>query len=162
MKSLPTPEELRGMFRYEPESGLIYWRSGFGGAYSGKVAGSVTTRGYINVNCCGLMLQAHRIVWAMCTGQWPKGEIDHVDHDKGNNRIENLRDVTRSVNHQNRIRARAGSKSGVLGVRLAKGRYFSEIKVGDRYMYLGSFETVEAAHEAYVSAKRRLHEGCTL
>jgi hypothetical protein len=95
-------------------------------------------------------------------GVWPTGEIDHLDGDPSNNRIENLRDSTHLVNMQNRRRANIGSKTGVLGVKPHGKRFRATIETDRRGRHLGVFDTVEAAHAAYVAAKRIIHIGGTL
>jgi hypothetical protein len=99
------------------------------------------------------------------TGRFPDGQIDHRDGDKDNNRWGNLRDVTRLVNQQNQRRAhRSNRSSGLMGATWSKAskKWQSGIKLNGKFIYLGSFETPEEAHATYISAKRRLHEGCTI
>jgi hypothetical protein len=98
------------------------------------------------------------------TGLWPQNDIDHRDGDKKNNRFSNLRDVTTQVNIQNQRRATKANKSGLLGAAFNRrlGKYVSGIGVAGRTVYLGVFETAIEAHEAYLKAKRQLHEGNTL
>jgi hypothetical protein len=81
---------------------------------------------------------------------------------KLNNAIANLRDVSPKVNKQNSRKAMIDSISGCLGVSQSKKRWKASIRVDGRSLYLGSFDTAELAHAAYVCAKRRLHEGCTI
>ncbi len=92
--------------------------------------------------------------------------IDHIDGNPANNRLENLRDVSRAVNGQNQKRAQRHNGTGVLGVtrrRNAKSNpYQAHIVVDGRPKYLGVFPTADAASAAYIAAKRALHEGCTL
>lgn len=164
MRLTPDIEEIKRVLAYDPATGIVRWRRPYGGRYCGQIAGAQCKRGYISINFRGVSLQAHRIAWALQTGNWPAGEIDHIDHDPSNNRWSNLRDVSRSVNHQNRIRARANSRTGLLGARYCprSKNFFSEIKVGGKYVYLGTYRTAQEAHAAYVDAKRKHHVGCTL
>jgi HNH endonuclease len=106
-----------------------------------------------------------RIVWMLHHGVWPTGVIDHINHDTKDDRIENLRDVAQSHNMQNQVRAPRHSTLRVLGVSPAQpgGRGpTAHINVGGRNIHLGTFDTIDEAHQAYVTAKRRLHEGNTL
>lgn len=106
----------------------------------------------------------HRIVWLLATGEWPKGDIDHIDGNPGNNRLDNLRDVSRSTNLQNQRKAHADNSTGFLGVtyRNREKCYLSRLYVKGRRYDLGQFPTPELAHAAYVEAKRQLHTGNVL
>ena len=107
---------------------------------------------------------AHRLAWALHTGDWPKGDIDHINGDESDNRLANLRDVSKSINQQNKRRPRTDNKVGLLGVSWhARGRKWrAQITVQGTRMYLGLFTTPDAAHAAYLEAKRMLHPGCTI
>jgi len=99
------------------------------------------------------------------TGAWPQFEIDHKDTNRTNNRWGNLRDVPHAVNVQNRRKAQRNSRTGVLGVfSQTPGRFYSRIEADSHRVrkYLGTFDSAEAAHAAYVAAKRELHPGGTL
>jgi hypothetical protein len=98
----------------------------------------------------------------MTHGAWPDGCIDHINGQKADNRISNLRKVTHAVNMQNQHRAARTSKTGLLGVSPNKTRFVANINVDGRRVYLGSFATAHDAHSAYLSAKRELHAGCVL
>ena len=97
-------------------------------------------------------------------GEMPKQNIDHINGIRDDNRIENLRDVSQKINLQNKRNPNANSTSKFLGVCWHKSRnkWQSQIAVNGKDKYLGLFETAELAHEAYLIAKRELHEGCTL
>jgi hypothetical protein len=91
--------------------------------------------------------------------------VDHIDGDRTNNRVENLRSVDNAKNMQNVKRARCDSATKVLGASLCKdtGRYVARIrKPGGAYLNLGRYETAEQAGQAYLAAKRELHAGCTI
>ena len=95
-------------------------------------------------------------------GSWPIGEIDHVNGDRGDNRIANLRDVDHKTNSQNERRARAINTSGFLGVSKQGNKWQASIRHGGKQLYLGLFAAKEEAHSAYLAAKRLLHAGNTL
>ena len=110
---------------------------------------------------------AHRLAWLFATGEWPKETIDHINGDRGDNRIANLRDVPRRINCENQRKARSVNRVGLLGVSRATGNrpgkpYTAFIGVRGKSVGLGYFPTAELAHEAYLAAKRRLHEGCSI
>ncbi len=88
--------------------------------------------------------------------------MDHLNGDASDNRLANLRDVPQEVNQQNQRRANADSKTGLLGASPRGPRFQAAITTqGDR-RYLGLFDTAEEAHQAYLTAKRQLHAGCTI
>lgn len=161
-----TLRRLRELLFYDPASGHFQWKvQNNGGRRIGKKAGNLNLdngRWYINVD--GRSYLANRLAWFYVHGQWPVLDIDHKDTDKTNDAFCNLREVSRSVNLQNQRRARKDNKLGVLGVYWHERdqRYLANIKVGDRRIFLGSFRDLEPAKEAYLSAKRKYHEGCTL
>ncbi len=98
------------------------------------------------------------------TGEWPQGHIDHLDGDSLNHAWSNLRDVSNRLNGENRKKANSNNKSsGLLGVsRVKDGRYAALIRVDGRLQRLGVFVDPQQAHQAYLTAKRQLHAGCTI
>jgi RNase P/RNase MRP subunit p29 len=128
----------------------------------GDAAGRVNSEGYRAIKIDGGMYLAHRLVWFYFTGAWPKGQIDHIDGDRLNNRIENLRDVTNGVNSQNLKRAQSNNKTGCLGVSPNGSGFMASIFFNGKKIYLGTYEAPQLAHSAYLAAKRKHHEGCTI
>src|SRR3990167_1974171 len=89
----PSKNELASLVDYNKEDGLIRWKiSPRYGIYIGSVAGCLDDRGYITVRIKRRAYRAHRLAWFITYGYWPK-EIDHINRDKTDNRIENLRDT---------------------------------------------------------------------
>lgn len=117
--------------------------------------------GYYRVSFDSKRYLAHRVAWLYVLGVWPSDDIDHRDTDRGNNRIDNLRDVGGQMNSENIRRPRAG-KCGLLGVHAHQGRWRARLQVNKRSIDLGCFDTQEEAHQAYVEGKRKHHKGCTL
>lgn len=95
-------------------------------------------------------------------GSWPRGQVDHINGIKDDNRLCNLRDVSININNQNKRLPFANSHTGVLGVGMLNGKYRARIRVNGKRKHLGDFETIEDASNAYVNAKRLLHAGNTL
>lgn len=127
--------------------------------------GTLTARGYVRIEIDGVPQYAHRLAWLYVHGKWPRWQIDHMNCDQGDNRLCNLRDIPQADNAQNERRARPNNKScGLLGVTKCKNsdRYFSRITVGRKVKYLGCFSDANAAHVAYVQAKRIYHQASTL
>lgn len=160
-----TAERLRELFRYDPETGQFTRRVAIGrhGCFvAGSVAGSLKKCGYIYVCVDHISHRAHRLAWLYVTGHWPADQIDHMDGDRTNNRIANLREATNAENRQNERKARRSSKSGLLGVTASGRRWRACIKLDGRTRQLGRFSTPEAAHMAYLAAKAELHPFGTL
>ena len=159
---LLTAEFVRSALHYDPETGAITRASSAGNRLGGTVASSVSCGGYLRVSISGSRVLCHRLAFLWMTGHWPCGVIDHINGIKTDNRWANLRDVSHSVNCQNQRRAKCRTASGMLGVYLLKDRPKAAIFVDGKQIHLGTFDTKEQAYAAYVEAKRRLHEGCTI
>lgn len=156
----------REILAYNPETGLFVWKiKPRPSSRLGDTAGHVSKfSGYVCIGYQGRHYYAHRLAWLHVNGCLPSGMIDHINGDKSDNRIANLRDVSRSVNGQNQRGPKADNKSGFLGViwNRQRSKWQATIKVGRINKVIGMFETPEAAHDAYIQAKRRLHDGCTI
>jgi len=154
-----TAERLRELLHYDPETGLFTRRVNRQGRWgkAGSVAGHINPRGY-RVIWIGCNWMAHRLAWLYVHGAWPEGQLDHINQDKTDNRIENLRLVTHAENMQNRPHQR-NNVSGFKGVAPCKktGRWQALICSNNKQIYLGLFATPELAHAAYCDAAARLH-----
>lgn len=160
---------LRENIQFFPETGTFLWIKKQPKIYSpGDVAGRLNTgTGYIFISIFGVLIRAHRLAWLMHYDAWPAALIDHINGIRSDNRICNLRAATAYTNAQNRRRAGKRSETGLLGVLTHKYptgrvRYEARIRAEGTTHRLGRFSTPEAAHCAYLKAKRQLHEGCTL
>lgn len=157
--------QLRTHLVYDASTGIFTRRCSSGTAKAGDVAGWKEANGYIKISVGGRKYYAHRCALLYVNGAWPQGHVDHIDGDRANNSLANLRIVSMQVNIQNMRRARKDNITGFLGVSFHKaaGKFMAECKGPDgRRHYLGLHATAEAAHSAYLSAKRQLHEGCTI
>lgn len=156
-------ERARELFSYDPETGELRWRVARGSrTFPGDLAGTIRPDGYVQVRVDGVFHLGHRLVWLILTGNWPVQFIDHINGSRRDNRRTNLRDVSRKCNQENHRRARAGSSTGVMGVNPSRGRFKARITVGGVESFLGRYATPEEAHQAYLTAKRQLHAGCTI
>jgi hypothetical protein len=128
---------------------------------AGSVAGTPDRKGHLQIQIEGQIYRSHRLAWLWMTGEWPNGVIDHIDGVRHNNAWANLRDATVSVNTQNMRNPMRHGTSGYLGVTFVKRRNKFQAQIGTKQarMFLGYYETAEAAHAAYLAAKRQLHEG---
>lgn len=157
-------EQLRAQFHYDPTTGVFTRLARTSSRVKvGQLAGTVAND-YVYFCFLGRRQSAHRMAWLYVYGRMPVGEVDHRDGNTQNNAIANLRDEATVVNQHNQVRAHRQSKTGLLGAMPSKqrGGYVATISVDGKSRYLGHFETAEAAHAAYVDAKRRYHEGSTL
>ena len=156
-------ERLRELMHYDPETGVFTRLVRTSNRVKvGDVAGSLSHYGYLEFQLYGKLRKAHRLAWLYMTGEWPTGEIDHRNTVRTDNRFCNLRDVTTLGNQQNRRSANKNSLTGFLGVSPKRGKWKAQIRAGGVLRHLGTFETPTAAHQAYLQAKRKLHEGCTI
>ena len=159
-----THSKLVELLDYNPYTGSFKWKTTRGPkAVIGSVAGS-----YHNSGCWEIHIspygryRAHRLAWLYVNGQHPKFEIDHINGDPLDNRISNLRDVTRTENQQNIREPRKHNKLGVLGVCSSGSRFRATIKINGKNKQIGVYDTVEQAYKAYVEAKRKFHNFSTL
>lgn len=164
-----TAARLRELLNYDPETGAFTWivaqRPGNGGpAQPGKIAGAIKEKKYRVIRIDNRLYRANRLAWLYTTGLWPAKFVDHINGDPLDNRITNLRDVDNRTNSQNQRRARVDSGTGMLGVSWdpSRKKWLSQIKAGNKALHIGRFTSAEEAHQAYLVAKRRLHEGCTI
>lgn len=158
-----TQERLKEILHYDSETGIFVWRvTRNGNALAGRTAGNKGKKGYRKIAIDKRTYQEHRLAWLYVYGKWPKGVIDHINVVVDENRIDNLRDTTDLINSQNKKSARIDNALGILGVYKVGKRFRAQISVIGRKKYLGTFETPELASAAYLDAKRKLHQGCTI
>lgn len=157
---------LREQVSYDPLTGAFVRLkdAARGKMKAGACACKEHTSGYFVICILGTILMAHRAAWAHVHGEWPECHIDHINGNRKDNRLCNLRLATDAVNAQNVRAARKDNKIGLLGVSLDKnrGRWRAQISIGGKNISLGNHDTPELAHEAYVRAKRKIHKGCTI
>lgn len=136
-----TQKELKAAVHYNPETGVFTWKICRSDRMkAGDIAGCLNNRGYLRICIDGKVYLAHRLAWLYMTGEWPKGQIDHIKHVRHDNRWVNLREATHQENQKNQTR-RKDNTSGVCGVVWHKpsGKWQSQISVNDKSMYLGIF-----------------------
>ncbi len=153
-----TVELLRNVLSYNADTGKFRWLVSRGKRKAGDVAGKHACNGYWRIKLFGKEYPAHRLAWFFFYGEWPDGQVDHINLDKIDNRIVNLRQATVSENQHNKHHQN-NNTSGFKGVSKFKrtGRWRSEIMVDGHKHYLGSFATAEEAADAYAGAAMRLH-----
>lgn len=149
-------EELNQWLNYDPNNGEITWGNtptsgrGFTKRIPGTVAGTLSKQGYMFVMIKGVNYSWHRLAWALTYKQWPKYTIDHIDKNKQNNRLENLRDVPQTLQQRNRANLNINNTTGYPGVVLRKdtGKYQAFIDVNYKRITIGCFNTAEEASAA--------------
>lgn len=153
-----TTDRLRELLHYDAETGVFTWLAPRPRARIGEVAGGSHSLGYRRIRLDGVDHYCHRLAWLYVHGVMPDGILDHIDRDKANNRIVNLRIVSPEENQQNRL-AQKNNKSGFRGVSWHRGKckWVAYIQhKGDRFC-LGYFETPSAAYAMYCNAASHMH-----
>lgn len=152
-----TAEFLREIALYEPESGEFYRRvDAPRGAFKvGDRMGRTHLEGYRLIKIRGRDFKAHRLAWLYVYGEWPKDEIDHINGQRGDNRIANLRDVPKTTNQQNQ-KALRNTATGALGVTKKGAGFQARLRFNNELHYVGYFKTIDEAHAAYLTLKQTL------
>lgn len=151
------PSQLHQLFLYDPATGVIRNKVNRGPrAPTGTVAGSINGHGYRYIQINGEMIPAHRIIYAMMTGRWPRYCMDHINRDPGDNRWCNLRHVSHAGNMRNKS-IYSNNRTGHTGVRrLPSGSFIASITTGGVTRYLGTEPTIEGAVALRKQAEQRL------
>lgn len=153
MKNI-TARRALSLLEYDRSTGILRWKETRNNyTKKGSIAGSIGPQGYISVKIDGNTYLAHRLIWLIVYGRWPKNYIDHIDHCEANNALENLREVTLRENVKNR-RLRAINTSGVSGVNRYRGKWVARIvNIEGKRIALGSFDDIAEAAAARDAAK---------
>ncbi len=141
-----TVERLKEQLVFDASLGRFFWKEwGRGRSRAkGKEAGSFDAHGYGQVSIDGKIYKEHRLVWFYIHGEWPSVQIDHINHERRDNRIENLRLANNAENHRNRPMQR-NNTTGHVGVSYDRGAYVAKITVNGEQKHLGRFKTIESA-----------------
>lgn len=172
---LPSQEMLRKLFRYDPESGKLFWATRPVEMFDGpsprsaahrqavwnannadREAFTALTQGYPHGTIFGHKVRAHRVIWKMVTGEEPDC-IDHIDGNRANNRWNNLRSVTKADNSLNMARQSRSVRPypGVVP-NLKTGTWYARITKGGKVRFIGTFPTQDEAIAARLAAERQL------
>lgn len=166
-----TQQDLQKLLSYDAQTGDLIWRhrprkmfsEGYNGGetswktwnsrYAGRLASNVGSGGYVRVNIMGKRYLAHRLIWMMVHGEWPQ-EVDHINGNRTDNRLCNLRAVDRQENMRN-VARRSDNSSGFTGVSYAKreNRYLAYITIDKVMRVIGRFNTIEEAVAARAKAE---------
>jgi hypothetical protein len=162
---------LTELLDYNQETGVFIWKVKRYRELAGQeIKGSLDKDGYKSIKLFQVRYKVHRLAWFYVYKTWPKNCIDHINGIKTDNKICNLRDVTKQENSYNLKKARKNNKhSKFLGVSYAgygkyniKNKWVALIRINKKTTRIGSYKTPEEAHQAYIEAKRIYHSTCTL
>lgn len=154
-KSKLTAAWLRENLAYEPDTGVFLWKKPGFGRTLGKIIGTTVWPGYLVLKLSGEVHYAHRIAWLYIHGEWPVKSLDHIDGDKSNNAIANLRLATSAQNAARRKTTRKIAPSR--GVFPHGVGFVARIHHGGKRHYLGYFPTAELARAAYEAKALEIH-----
>jgi hypothetical protein len=161
---------LAAQVSYDPESGIFVWLPRKGGnrltrtwntRFAGRECGIVTSKGYRVIgfyyDAKHRTLKSHRLAWLIVYGDLPEGEIDHINRDRADNRIANLRDVSQFINKRNMTMKR-NNTSGITGVSWSahSGKWLAAASVNGKSHHVGLFSCKNEAADA-VKAFRAKH-----
>ena len=153
----PDITELRNHLHYDPDTGLFTWLLPRRGRQMNKPAGSYNNQGYCLIGWQYTHILAHRVAFALMTGDWTQHEIDHIDGKSSNNKWSNLRDISHSHNIQNIPFIRPSNKTGYPGVFKRGERWSAQIYLNHQFVHLGHYATPDEAFLVYWFAKNKLH-----
>ena len=156
-----TAQRLKELYHYDANTGQ-FTRLLANGRWRDRVG--AIHYGYLSIKIDHKHYKAHRLAWLYVHGEWPNDGIDHINGDKVDNRISNLRAATPAQNKQNARKARSDSRSGLIGAIWSsrQNKWTSAIRVDGKKKYLGLFDEAGQAHAVYIEAKRTLHPFCTI
>lgn len=162
-------EGIKRIFKYDPKTGYLYWhkrdRSDFKSdrsykmwntRFKGKRVDHITKAGYYSVRIDGKPYLVHRIVWVICYGYWPKN-IDHIDGNPLNNKLENLQECNQQQNNMNRG-LQSNNTSGINGVTWSKAlnKWRAKIQYKRKWVHVGLFDDKLVAKQAIENKAKEL------
>jgi hypothetical protein len=154
-----TVEQLKKALFYDKDSGLFYRKLN-----NDKVkqipSGSISKNGYVTIRVMSKLYYAHRLAWLYNFGAFPNQHVDHINNVRTDNRIDNLRDVSRYGNNQNLKKAQKNNKTKFLGVSFSGNKqspYRARIFINGIQKQIGLFQSAEEAHFAYLQEKKKHH-----
>lgn len=169
-RQLPPAGVLRQLLSYDPDTGKLYWMQrppeffsteracrAWNAKHQGREAfTTIGSSGYREGRVFGVLLRTHRVAVAMSNDCWPPEEVDHINGDRLDNRLENLRPASRTQNARNQ-KVPFDSLSGAIGVSFYSrdGTWHAKISTGGRNIHLGYFPTKAQAVAARKEAERR-------
>lgn len=158
-----TAQKVRELLEYNPDTGVFKWRRTAKGRRLDLSPGTVNDSGYLMITIGWRRWRAHRLAWLYMHSVWPSNQIDHINGNRLDNRLCNLREVDYVLNGQNKKKGTARNKSGFLGVdfrpQFVERKWRATIFYNGKQKHIGMYQTPEEASRAYLEAKRKLHAG---
>lgn len=154
-ESILDHKTLLSILSYNELTGWFSFNYIVGSRKKGSRAGSILSKGYRHIRINKQAYYEHRLAWFYVHKEWPPNYIDHIDQDKSNNILSNLRCVTKEEN-QRKLSLRKTNTSGFAGVCKVGNRWQAQISIMSKFKYLGLFNTPEEASEAYETYKNKL------
>jgi len=149
-------QELHEILDYNPDTGEFFWKKKMGSrAMPGQSAGWKTSEGYIEIKIFGRAYKRARLAWLHVHGDWPEPCIDHINRNRSDDRLCNLRPANISQNNWN-SKVRKDNNSGCRGVSKHGEKYVARISHEGKPIYIGIFETLSEASEAYTKTANEL------
>lgn len=154
-----TQEELKKALNYDPSTGIFTRKIKSSNQKPGVIVGAKNKGGYLFAMINGERYSLHRLAWLYFYGRMPHGDIDHINGVRDDNRIDNLRECSRSKNCMNK-KINSNNVSGVKGVgwHAQRGKWRARIMTGYKSVFLGWFDSVEDAEKAIVEARNKMHK----
>ena len=154
---LKTSEQANQAWEYDAITGVLH-RKKISTSTQG-VAGCLRNDGYINVKYKGTSYLAHRVVWLIMTGHWPVDKLDHIDGNKTNNRIDNLRECSQAQNTCNKKLGKDNT-SGIKGIHWSKAckKWLVQLSIDGKKKYFGVYEDKELAELVAIEARDKYHK----
>ena len=159
----PTPkdclsyEQVANELRYDPETGHLFWIKRGPRRNLVNPAGCLNHDGHKKVGVLGVICQAHRLAWLLHHKKWPYAYLDHINGNRGDNRISNLREVSIAQNMQNKEVKKKGKALPGTYYRSKKGKYEANIWINRKRIWLGIYDTEISAHKAYLEGVKKYH-----
>lgn len=146
---------LKEKLNYDPITGIFTWKQGkYKNKQAGTVAGKLPNQGYIRININKKEYKAHRLAWLYMYGEFPPKHLDHINRNREDNSINNLRLATDSVNSKNQTIYKNNS-TGFHGVTSHGDRWRARINVNGKKIHLGVFDTIEEAAQCRKRAEQK-------
>lgn len=153
-----TQERLKELLHYDEETGVFTWLiSPRNNVPSGSIAGQIDNKGYVRIIYKRKLYLGHWLAWFFVYNKWPDNELDHINGNPTDNRISNLRDVTRKQNMENK-KIYKTNKSGYSGVtwHITKKKWCARIGHYGKRLYLGEFDNLKDAIDARIKAENKI------